>query len=425
MRRFFRPTMRTRSSAQSRKMALLCLLIIGGTSHCADTAPTPSQEPSFSAESSNPPRDATSDAPVDGNIAPLRIIWDRYPMFAGLAVDPVNDKAVMTDDNSFSVLVYDRGVPGDSDNITEYSRRIIGPQTRLSSVCGVALDPEAQEIYVLNTDFGNNMLVFSYEQSGNTAPLRELSVDHGGWGIYLDRQNHNEMFFTIQHLNKIAVYRPDAQGRETPLRFIQGPKTRLVDPHGIFVDTNNDEIVVTNHHSSHKIETGVHAATLNFPYTLQSTGRYELASITVYSRTAQGDAVPLRTIQGPKTRLNLPLGVAVDSERDLIVVANDQNNSILFFPRTAQGNVAPVSVIEGPATRLKNPGGLYIDQKNHEIWVTNWGDHSVTIYSGDARGDVAPLRSIRTAPVGEPLAGLGTPSAVAWDSRRDQLLVPN
>jgi 6-phosphogluconolactonase (cycloisomerase 2 family) len=158
---------------------------------------------------------------------------------------------------------------------------------------------------------------------------------------------------------------------------------------------------------------------------LQSTGRYQLASVTVYSRTAQGDVAPLRTIQGPKTRLNLPLGVAVDAERDVIVVANDQTHSILVFSRTAQGNVAPLYAIEGPATQLKNPGALVMDFENDEIWVTNWGDHSVTIYPRDARGNVAPLRTIRSAPGGEPMAGLGTPSAIAWDSRRDQLLVPN
>ena len=393
-------------SPGDRTMALLCLLILGCTS-------------AYSQQT------GASEASEEGNIAPIRVIWDRYPVYAGVAVDSVNDKVVMTDDNNFSVLLYDRDVPGDTEEITEYRRRISGPQTRLSSVCGVALDPETQEMYVLNTDFGNNMLVFSYEQSGNAAPLRELAVDHGGWGIFLDREVNDELYFTIQHLNKIAVYHPDAQGRDTTVRYIQGPNTKLVDPHGIFVDTKNDEIVVTNHHSSHQIKTGVHAATLNFRYMLQSTGRYELASVTVYERTAQGDAVPLRTIQGPRTRLNLPLGVAVDHERDVIIVANDQTHSILFFPRTAQGNVAPSGVIEGPNTLLRNPGVLQIDSENNELWVTNWGDHSVTVYSLDARGDVAPLRSIRSAPRGEPLAGLGTPSAIAWDSRRDQLLVPN
>ena len=418
MRYLLSPTNRTGPSAPGRLMAFLFLLILAGTFACTDTG----EGPGATSMLSDQPADDLSEV---GNIAPIRTIWDRYPMFAGVAVDSVNDQVVLTDDNLRSVLVYDRNTPGSSEQITEYSRRIAGPSTRLSSVCGVAVDPENQEIYVLNTDAGDNMLVYSYDQSGDAAPLRELSVDHGGWGMFLDHKNNNELFFTIQHLNKISVYRPNAEGREEPDRYIQGPNTKLVDPHGIFVDALNDEIVVTNHHSAHRIETGVVAAALKFRYLLQSTGHYELASVTVYSRTAEGNVAPLRTIQGPKTRLNLPLGVAVDAERDVILVANDQTHSVLAFARTAQGNVEPLYTIEGPATGLKNPGGLHLDLKNNEIWVTNWGDHSVTIYDRDARGNAAPLRTIRAAPKGEPLAGLGTPSAVAWDSRRDELLVPN
>ena len=191
------------------------------------------------------------------------------------------------------------------------------------------------------------------------------------------------------------------------------------------MDTQNDEIVVTNHHSFHQVETGGLEAQQDFRYALQSSGRFLEPSITVYSRTAQGDAVPLRKIQGPKTRLSLPLGVAVDLERDVIVVANDLTHSILFFGRTAEGDVAPLHAIEGPATGLKNPGGIAIDPKNDEIWVTNWGDHSVTIYAGSARGNVAPLRTIRSAPQGEPVAGFGRSVSLAYDSRRDELLVPN
>ena len=389
MRRFFRPAMMMGHGAQNRTIALLCLLIMGGTSDCTESSERPGGTPDSDAIL----RDQQGgDASEVGNIAPIRTIYDRYPTFAGVAIDPVNKIAVFTDDNTQSVLIYDSDTPGDSEHIT---------------------------------DFRNNMLVFSYQQSGDAAPLRELEVDHGGWGMYLDHQNYNELFFTIQHLNKIAVYRPNAQGKEEPHRFIQGPKTGMSDPHGIFVDTVNDEIVVTNHHSSHQIETGVHAATLNFRHMLQSTGRFKLASITVYSRTAEGDTAPLRTIQGPKTGLNLPLGVVVDPERDVILVANDQTHSILAFSRTAQGDVAPLYAIEGPATELKNPGALQIDRENNELWVTNWGDHSVTIYARDARGNVAPLRTIRSASRGEPLAGLGRPAAIAWDSRRDELLVPN
>ena len=428
MRDLFGHTTVTRFRAQTAKMVILYLLIVGGTSDVANTAQPQrpqSKKLGSTTRPSNQQRHATSNVSADGNIAPIRIVEDRYPMFAGVGVDPVNDKAVFGDDNTRSLLTYDRAVPGDSRRITEYREKLGGPKTgRISHPCGIAMDPVSKEIYMVNTDFTDDMLVFSYGQSGNVSALRELSVDHGSSGVSLDR-DHNELFMTVQHLNKIAVYRATAQGEETTLRFIQGPKTGLVDPHGIFVDNKNDEIVVTNHHSSHEIETGVLGTTLNFRYMLQSSGRFVEASITVYSRTAQGNAVPLRTIQGPKTRLDLPLGVAVDAEKDLIAVANDQTNSILFFSRTAQGNVAPLDAIEGPATGLKNPGGIYIDLTNNEIWVTNWGDHNATIYARSARGNVAPLRTIRTAPQGEPVSGLGGAQGLAWDSRRDEILVPN
>ena len=405
-------------STPGRLMVFLCLLILAGTAACTDSDVRPG---STSRSGDQLPDDLTE----VGNIAPIRVVFDQYPMFAGVAVDPAANKVFLSDDNTFGVLEYTADNPGSPDRITEFTNRILGPSTRIHSACGIAIDPQNQEIFVLNTDGADNMVVFDYGQSGDTAPKRELRVDHGGWGMYLDHKNYSELFFTIQHLNKISVYRPDAEGKEVPHRYIQGPKTKLVDPHGIFVDTVNDEIVVTNHHSAHEIATGVVADDVGFRYELKSSGHYEPSSVTVYSRTAEGDVAPLRIIQGPKTRLNLPLGVVVDTERNVILVANDQSHIILAFSRTAQGNVAPLYTIEGPLTGLRNPGAFFLDTVNDELWVTNWGDHSVNIFPADARGNVAPARVIRTAPKGEPIAGLGRPSSVSWDSKRDELLVPN
>src|SRR2546428_6631981 len=47
-------------------------------------------------------------APVGGNIKPIRTVNDPYPTFAGIAVDPVNHEVVVSDENRFSLLVYDR-----------------------------------------------------------------------------------------------------------------------------------------------------------------------------------------------------------------------------------------------------------------------------------------------------------------------------
>ena len=42
-----------------------------------------------------------------------------------------------------------------------------------------------------------------------------------------------------------------------------------------------------------------------------------------------------------------------------------------------------------------------------------------------AAGDTVPLRVIRSAPFDEPVLGISNPGSVAYDSKREEILVPN
>jgi hypothetical protein len=53
------------------------------------------------------------------------------------------------------------------------------------------------------------------------------------------------------------------------------------------------------------------------------------------------------------------------------------------------------------------------------------GNHSATVYSITDNGNVAPLRTIRSSPAGQLAAELGNPGGAAYDTKRDQILVPN
>src|SRR5262245_67431 len=64
-------------------------------------------------------------------------------------------------------------------------------------------------------------------------------------------------------------------------------------------------------------------------------------SVTVYPRAASGNAAPIRTLVGPATGLNAPLGVVQDFIHDELVVANNFGLSVTVYPRTASGNVSP------------------------------------------------------------------------------------
>ena len=375
-----------------------------------------------------------------GDMRPVRTVQDPYPVFADVAVDPDSNIVAFTDENKFSLRTYDRDLA--TNDVADPRTVIAGPATEFDFVCGVALDAINKEMYAANNDTGADVMVFKYDANGNVPPARKLSpAATGTWGVSLDIAN-NEVGITVQHINKVAVFRRTAEGDEKPLRIIQGPATGLADPHGIFIDAANNEIFVANHDSFHQMESGEGsrneetAAVARGTYQAgdrpraaiplrPSTGKFVESSITVYGRTAQGNAAPVRVIRGNRTELGLPMKVFVDAAHNELFVASSGSNSILFFSRTANGNVAPIPKIQGPDTQLKKPVGLYVDLKNDEIWATSPEQHAAMVYSRTATGNAKPVRVLRTAPEGTPAPGLGNPGGIAYDSRREEILVPN
>src|SRR5262249_6252766 len=147
--------------------------------------------------------------------------------------------------------------------------------------------------------------------------------------------------------------------------------------------------------------------------------------ITIYPLKAEGDVAPIRTIAGSKTQLNWPAHIYVDEDHGDVYVANDGSDAVLVFKVTDDGDVAPYRVISGPKTEIKNPTGVVVDNANNELIVANMGNHRATVYKRDAEGDVAPIRRIRAGPEGAPALQIGNPGAVAYDTKRDLILVPN
>jgi DNA-binding beta-propeller fold protein YncE len=354
---------------------------------------------------------------------------DPYPTFNGIAVDGVNGKVLMSDSNRKGLLLYNRTSGSFSREETSTERQIMGPSTLLGYVAGVAIDAERREIYGVNNDIEDNLSVFSYDDNGDLKPKRVLAVPHQAWGIALGRLR-DELAVTVERANALVVYRREAQGVEPPLRSIGGTNTGLADPHGVAWDQANKEIVVANHgHKSSDNYRGPAYQSISPEDSRASTGQSTQQSfppsITIYGETAEGDARPSRTIVGPRTQLAWPMGLDVDPERNEIVVANNGDNSVLFFRRTATGDMAPVRIIRGSRTGINRPMGVAVDRKNNELWVANYGNHSAVVFGRTASGNIAPKRIIRNAPAGTPTSGLGNPMAVAFDVKREEILVPN
>jgi DNA-binding beta-propeller fold protein YncE len=365
------------------------------------------------------------------DLAPVRTIEDTVATFGAVAVDPVRNEIVLQDENLFQIHVYDRtAATPPAAGISQPKRIIDGPDTGIEFNTGVYIDPQGGDIYSVANDTSDTLLIFEHGASGNVRPRRTLHTPHGTYGIAVDEAN-GEMFLTVEHDNAVVAYRKDAKDEEPPIRLIQGDHTGLADPHGIALDTSRGLMLVANHGSTHQVRadlgppTGIPNWPLTRGYAVPGSGRLEPPSITVYRRTARGDAAPLRVISGPATRLNWPAQIYFDQAHDELFVANDGDHAVLVFSGNATGDAAPLRVIKGPATGLANPTGVWVDTMHDEVIVSNMGNHSATVYARTANGDAAPQRMIRAAPAGKTALAIGNPGAVAYDSRRDQLLVPN
>ncbi len=378
-------------------------------------ASLPQQQSGAAPVASTPPR-RPSDAVRSAVAArkPTSTVKDPRNSFAGLVVDPIRNEVIMAEENNFSILVYDRTAntpPGAA--LSEPKRMIQGESTFLEFACGVYVDPTTGDIYGINNDTLNWMTVFDRNARGNAAPNRKLATPHSTFSIVADEENQ-ELLMTVQDPHAVVTFKKTAKDQDAPVRLLQGPKTQMADPHGLALDPKTGLIYVTNWgtHNERRIPavgggTGRGARKPNWPVggdqSIPGSGYFRPPSITVYRKDAQGDVAPLRVIH----------------------VANDTGDSVTVYRADADGDVAPIRILKGPRSMIKNPTGVALDLKNNELWVANFGNHSATVFPIDAAGDPVPKRVIRSGPANAPSPMLSNPHTIAYDTKRDELLVSN
>ena len=131
---------------------------------------------------------------------------------------------------------------------------------------------------------------------------------------------------------------------------------------------------------------------------------------------AKGEA-PVEVAGGVKALRKAMIPIEVEVIDDVIDTCGTGGGTVTTF----NISTAAALVARGAGATIAKHGNRSFTSRSGSADVLE----ALGVRIGDARGNVAPLRTIRSAPRGEPMAGLGTPSAIAWDSRRDQLLVPN
>jgi DNA-binding beta-propeller fold protein YncE len=378
-----------------------------------------------------PPRPSEAARSAVAKRAAISTIRDARNVFSAIFVDPIRNEVVMAEENNFSLLVYDRleNTPPRAA-LSEPKRVIHGENTFLEFSCGVYVDPKTGEIYALNNDTLRWMTVWDRSARGDVAPTRKVATPQSAFGIAGDEETQ-EVLVTIQNENAVVVYKKTAKDRDLPVRMLQGAKTLLADPHGIAVDPKADLLYVTNWGTTadrnYATTRSGRPRTPNWPEVgfIAGTGKFNPPSITVYRKDVNGDIAPLRVIQGPRTQLDWPTSIAVHPDRGELFVANDTGDSITVYRADATGDAAPIRVIKGPRSMTKNPFGVALDLVNNELWVANLGSHSATVFPVDASGDPVPKRVIRSGPANEPSPTIANPHTIAFDTKREEILVSN
>src|SRR5579885_1881667 len=121
---------------------------------------------SAAAAAKRPAAQQAARKPIAYDIGPETNVYDPYPTFNGIAVDPDNNVVFMSDLNRHGYLLYDRMANSEHGEVTQPLRHVFGPKTGMGFVAGVQLDPSKKELYIAEND-GWCLRTFSYRTKGN------------------------------------------------------------------------------------------------------------------------------------------------------------------------------------------------------------------------------------------------------------------
>lgn len=120
-------------------------------------------------------------------------------------------------------------------------------------------------------------------------------------------------------------------------------------------------------------------------------------------------------ISGADTGINAPIGVAIDSGRDILYVLNQGTPEILVFEgaSTLNGNSPPTRILSG-GNSYQIPSALFLDAEGDLLYVADKGENQVYIFTNASQAEgEAPHKTIAGNNT-----GLNQPAGLAVDTAR-------
>jgi hypothetical protein len=204
------------------------------------------------------------------------------------------------------------------------ARVIGGSKSNLGPTEGLMID-SARHLWVTSYAY-NDVTEYAANARGNVAPMNTI----GGSKTQLNSPTGmamnaaGQLFVANAHGASITVYAKGASGNATPVGVIAGSNTGLLRPFALAFDRNGRLLVAD-----------------------ESTG------LLVFASGALGDVSPLQEI----TSVSYADGVMTDTSND-IYVADWGHKAIEEFASSANGNATPLRSIQGSKTGLNGPNFL-------------------------------------------------------------------
>jgi DNA-binding beta-propeller fold protein YncE len=247
--------------------------------------------------------------------------------------------------------------------------------------------------------------------------------------------SHNEVILAAENNLSLMIHdrtqNTPPTVRSEPRRIIHGLNTELEFVCGVYADPASGDVYAINNDTLNKL--------------------------AVFSRKANGNAVPDRYLEVPQGTF----GIAVDEKSQELMLTVEDDSAVVTFRKTAKEKDSPIRILQGNHTMMANPHGIAHDPKTDLIYVTNFGNvnknvhpetgpwegttgrgvgraiwpagrnysvpgtgefrpPSITVYSRTAEWDSPPLHIIQG-----PRTQLNWPAAVAVDPDRGELYVAN
>jgi DNA-binding beta-propeller fold protein YncE len=296
----------------------------------------------------------------------------------------------------------------------------------------VAVDAERNEVFLQDE---NLFQLMAFDRTTNTPPNAAFSEPKRAirgprtflefnCALYIDPKTGNIYSLNSDTERHMTVWDRNARGDASPLRKLHTP----IASFGLAVDEETQELIISAEGTQ---------------------------SVLWWPKTARDDDPPTGLLQGDKTLIAAPHGLALDPKLGVIFLANfgatttplprgkyrpsgagpfwpaDRSDmvagsgrflppSITVYDKKARGDVAPLRVITGPNTQLNWPAGLFVDSARGELYVANDGDDSILVFSTTANGNVAPLRVLKG-----PRTKMRYPAQIFVDLKNDELWVAN